>query len=932
MDMHRHFSDPGYFEHGIFSEPVETRTASVSGAKGKTVFYRENLEFPVGWTQQSVNVVARHYLMDYEYRFVDVVRRLTQWYRDSGIAQKYFDAGSADAKLFADEISWLLYNRVICFNSPAWYNLGVKGHKQQVAACFISEVGDSMTEINAHTVREIEIFRWGSGSGAYVGGIPKDLDHPERGLLGIRSRHEHVFGRGTASGPLSYMSGWDAQGKTMKSGGRTRRAAAIRYMGDRHAELYDPDMETDFIRCKVIEERLAQQLIEIGYSKDFSVQGGAYDRVNFQNANNNVLLTDRFMDAVKDDAGWDLYFSRPDRRPDGYEEGQPYKTFKARSTILHEIAKALWECGDPGVAFYDTIQAWNTVPHVAPILASNPCSEFLNPPNSSCNLCAIKLTALPMLRERFGIPSDLDAIKCVVPVTILAMDISIGASEYPDAAIEKQTKNLRALGLGFSDLGAYLMRLGVGYGSEVGNTIIESFCGTLTASAYLASASIAAKMRPFKAFEEKPLVDVLNRHRSLAKSNLVALWDKTIEAVKTYGCRNNQVTLMQPTGTTNFALGCDTTGIEPLVSYKTTKHLVGGGYETMLSTSFSAGLRHLGYTEAQIAEIETAVLEDRGIKEYINPEHHDVFLTALGDANKDLVLDPQNHLSVMSAIQRNISGSISKTVNLPSSTTPEQIEELIIDAHKRGIKTITFYRDNSKSSQPVSVDRSAADQPDKAKTEPVQEADMAYVINKANERVQLPSELPTIRKKIVVHGYDGVEYDVYLHVSEMDGLPVEIFIRLGKTGHMLSGMMDVVSIMWSMALQSGIPIDMFVNKFEHMSFAPQGRTDDADLGTAKSIIDVICRWLRKRYMTTSDYMTYIPDGFTADIHASVGGNGGNGNGNGNGKGNGKGNGNGDNHYPMFSFKNLDNACSSCGTMIPHDSCTCHNCGTSFACG
>jgi ribonucleoside-diphosphate reductase alpha chain len=916
----RYFSPPAFAEKGIFAKPTTVRSAEITDVDGKVIFERHNLQFPIGWSQLAVNVTARHYMMDYESQFTDAVLRLVNWYVEKGEEQGYF-TDKKKQRIFADELAWLLFNRVIAFNSPAWYNLGVPGHRQQVAACFISHVEDNMEMINAHTAREINIFRWGSGSGAYVGGIPEDMDHPERGLIGLRSRYEHVGRLAQASGPLSYMKGWDSQANTIKSGGRTRRAACARWMGDRHAELFAPDADTDFIRCKVIEGRLAKKLIELGYSKDFNTRGGAYDRVQYQNANNTVLLTDRFMQAVENDDDWDLYFTRPDRRPQGYEEGQPFSTFRARR-ILGEIATALWEGGDPGVAFHDTLNRWNTVPSTGPILSSNPCGEFVQPKDTSCNLCAVRVTALPNLAKRLK-ADELVVLRRVAEVAITAMDISVDVSDYPDDLIATATKAIRPLGLGLTDLGSYLMHRGLGYGTNEGNRRVRELTSTLTASAYLKSSALSGALGNFPEFEanREACSDVLRMHTEHAPPNVLDLWEEVTADVEKHGLRNSQVTLMQPTGTTAFMLDCDTTGIEPVLAYKVTKHLVGGGTEVLVNKSLMAGLEALGYEDEKREAIRSAVLQDKGISDLIQPSHREVFATSFGDADGKLILAPERHIAAMAAIQSNISGSISKTLNLTGDATPEDIERLIMLAYTSGVKNVTFYRDESRSSQPLTVTRSSVhrEQTDVEVAEIVEDDTPVTPIialplaTEDNDfpiarRVKLPAELTSTREKIVIRGIDGIEYDLYAHISEHRGRPVELFLNMGKQGHMLNGLLDALAITVSMGLQSGTPLMDYIRKFTHTQYPPTGWTDNPKLGMAKSPLDVVFRWLEDRY--------YSEDVAEVETPAISGGNG-------KSKGNGK--------PARVTQDSVQNSCPVCGFTIQHGSCFCTSCGQAFSC-
>lgn len=793
----------------------------------KPVFEQKDTEFPDGWSLNAINIVAQKYFTgtpgtaEREDSLKKLIDRVVDTVTRQGLQESYFET-EAEAEDFKEELKYILATQRAAFNSPVWFNIGAPERAQQASACFILGIEDTMPAILNWYREEGVIFKGGSGSGINLSVIRSSVEK-----LGKSA--------GTASGPLSFMRGADASAGAIKSGGKTRRAAKMVILNVDH-----PDVE-EFIWCKAIEERKARDLKAAGW--DMDLDGKDSFSVQYQNANNSVRVTDKFMKAVENDEDWDLK---------AVTTGKTVKTVKARH-LFRQFAEAAWECADPGMQFDTTINRWHTVPNVARINASNPCSEYMHLDNSACNLASINL--LKYLNEDGTF--DIEAFKHTVELIFTAQEILVGYSEYPTESIAKTARAYRELGLGYANLGAMLMAQGLPYDSDEGRAQAAAITALMTGHAYATSARLANRVGPFAGFhkDREGMLNVLRMHRaevSKINASLVAedllsaaasAWDEAVELGELYGVRNSQASVLAPTGTIGLMMDCDTTGIEPDLGLVKYKKLVGGGSMNIVNQTVPRALKVLGYTKEQVDQIVNYIDVEKTIigAPYLKKEHKNVFACSMGDN----AIHYMGHVKMMSAVQPFISGAISKTVNMPEEATVEDIEQLHIEAWKLGLKAVAIYRDNCKVAQPLSMAKKDGGQ--KEPEAPVQASPEKFIVKGAVRR-----SLPRVRNS-KTFAFKVADSKGYVTVGEYeDGMPGELFINFSKHGSTLRGIMDAFAISVSHGLQYGVPLKTYVNAFMSTSFAPAGVTDDADIRTASSITDYIFRRLALSYLSFDD--------------------------------------------------------------------------------
>ena len=829
----------------------ETRTASIGNDKGATIFEQRDVEAPRSWSQTATNIVASKYFHgkmgtpDRETSVQQLVHRVVDTITDWGSADGYF-ATTQDAANFRDELAHLMLHQKACFNSPVWFNVGVReargygwawnkqkglveeleknANRPQCSACFIVSVKDSLESILNLAKTEGMLFKWGSGTGS--------------NLSALREEDAVLSGGGRASGPLSFMKGFDAFAGVIKSGGKTRRAAKMVVLNVDH-----PDIEK-FIWCKAKEERKAWTLVENGY--DASIDGDAYSSIFFQNANNSVRVTDDFMLAVLDESDW---WTR------SVVTGQHKQRYKARD-LLHQVAEATHQCGDPGMQFDTTINRWHPCKNTARINCSNPCSEYMFLDDSACNLSSLNLMKFVGPGGQF----DVEAFRHAVDTMIVAQEILVDNASYPTARLGENSHAFRPLGLGYANLGALLLSMGVPYDGDEGRDTAGAITAVMCGQAYLTSARLSeahsAGMGPFPGYEvnRDPFLEVIRMHRDsvgrIDRNNIPeplykgaqSCWDEAYELGRRFGYRNGQVTVIAPTGTIGFMMDCDTTGIEPDLALVKYKKLVGGGVIKIVNQTVPAALLKLGYTPEQGSDI-VSYIDSTGTIEgapHLKEEHLPVFDCSFRPANGTRSIHYMGHLRMMAAVQPFISGAISKTINMPEEAPVEEIMEAYIQSWKLGLKAVAIYRDNSKKVQPLST----------AKTEKAR-APVAAPVVQVTERIvyrptrrKLHDERKSITHKFSIAGHEG-----YITAGMYDdGQPGEIFIRMAKEGSTISGLMDSFATAVSMALQYGVPIKVLCEKFVHVRFEPSGYTNNPEIRIAKSVMDYIFRWLGLKFL------------------------------------------------------------------------------------
>ena len=825
----------------------ETRSAAIKDESGKVLFEQTNCEIPSDWSQLATNVVVSKYFygdpsnVDERERSVrQLIHRVTRTIADWGIADGYFDTAE-DGERFYRDLSWLCLHQHGAFNSPVWFNVGlyqqynVTGTKcnwhynvqsgqveqpenpyeyPQGSACFIQSVDDNMEDIMRLATSEAMLFKFGSGTGT--------------DLSTIRSSREKLSGGGKPSGPLSFMRVYDQIAAVVKSGGKTRRAAKMQSL-----KVWHPDI-MEFVECKWKEEQKAHALIREGYESNFN--GEAYSSVMFQNANLSIRVTDEFMQAVADNKVWKTRWvsDKCDIEP---------PTYQAKD-ILARMSECAWHCGDPGVQYDTTINKWHTCPNSGRINASNPCSEYMFLDNTACNLSSINL----MKYRRDDGSFDAEGFSATCRLFFIAQEILIDHASYPTDRIAHNSHLFRPLGLGYSNIGSLIMTSGAPYDSPAGHSMCGAITALLHGAANLASAEIAGVVGPFEEYPDnaEPMLRVMQMHRnaveqidpsgpSYLKDAARNVWDKVLELGSRNGFRNAQATVLAPTGTISFMMDCDTTGVEPDIALVKYKQLAGGGMLKILNRSVSLGLRDLGYSPAQIVEIEKFIGEKDTIEgaPHVKAEHLPVFDCAFTPANGTRSIRWQAHVEMMAAAQPFLSGAISKTVNMPTNSTVDDIAQAYFWGWELGLKAIAIYRDGSKQSQPLST---------KSEGQKAEDAAAAAVVEKIvykPRRERLPDTRNSVTHKFSISGHEGY-FNVGLYP---DGRPGEVFITMAKEGSTIGGLMDSFGTAISISLQYGVPLEVLVNKFSHTRFEPMGHTTNPDIRIAKSLVDYIFRWL-----------------------------------------------------------------------------------------
>jgi ribonucleoside-diphosphate reductase alpha chain len=849
LEIRRHFTTEG--RHPFDEIEWDRRDAVIQNYRtGEVAFEQKGVEVPRAWSQNATNIAAQKYFRgslgtpQRERSVKQMIERIVARYTEEGLAGGYFRS-RGEAETFKAELTHLLVTQKAAFNSPVWFNVGwrPKG-EEQCAACFILSVEDEMRSILNWYVEEGTIFKHGSGSGI--------------NLSTIRSSREHLKSGGTASGPVSFMRGADASAGTIKSGGATRRAAKMVVLNVDH-----PDIR-DFIWCKALEERKARALREAGF--DMDLDGRDSHSIQYQNANNSVRVTDEFMSAVLEGSDWELK---------AVTTGETLERVPAQD-LFREISQAAWECADPGVQYDTTIQEWHTCPNSGPITASNPCSEYVHINNSACNLSSLNLMKFLGEDGRF----DVESYKHAVEIMFLAQEISVGFASYPTEKITENSHKFRQLGQGYANLGALLMSEGLAYDSDEGRAWAAGITALMTGHCYTTSAKIAQRVGAFEAFDEnrEPMLKVMNKHRTaayeipddLAPAELVtaarASWDEAVALGERHGYRNAQATVLAPTGTIGLLMDCDTTGIEPDLALKKLKKLVGGGTMSIVNNTVPRALRTLGYDEAQVLDIIAYIDENSHVvgAPHLREEHMSVFDTAMGERS----ISYMGHIRMMAAAQPFLSGSISKTVNVPEDFTVEDVERVYVEGWRLGLKAIALYRDNCKVGQPLSASK-------KEDTPAPPGTSVTEVPKPVRRRLAKKRTGRTFKFRVA-------DTEGYITTGEFpDGTVGEIFLKVAKQGSTLAGIMDAFAISISMGLQYGVPLSAYVKQFVNTRFEPSGMTDDPDFRIATSILDYVFRLLALEYLdvearhrlnirTSGERQTEIEGSFGTGDEPSIG--------------------------------------------------------------
>ncbi len=809
----------------------EKRTALIGNEKGVTIFRQEDVEVPKSWSQTATNIVTSKYFhgkpgtKDREGSVRQLISRvvntIVRWGQEGG----YF-ASDASRDAFRDELTHLLVEQKMAFNSPVWFNVGVQP-KPQCSACFINSVQDNMESIMGLTRTEGMLFKWGSGTGT--------------NFSSLRGSKETLSGGGIASGPVSFMKGFDAFAGVIKSGGKTRRAAKMVILNIDHPDI------VEFIECKMKEERKAQVLIEQGY--DAGIDGDAYASIFFQNANHSVRVTDEFMRAVVDDKDW---------WTKNVTDGQPTEKLRARDLML-KISDSTWHCGDPGMQYDTTINRWHTSKNTARINASNPCSEYMFLDDTACNLASLNLMKFLGSNGQF----DVTAFKHAVDVTITAQEILVDNASYPTPKIAENSHNFRPLGLGYANLGALLMSLALPYDSDEGRDMAGAITALMCGEAYAQSSRIAENMGAFPGYQvnSEPMLDVIRMHRDAMRGikpehvqtelfmAAQESWDTALHLGEKFGYKNSQVTVLAPTGTIGFMMDCDTTGIEPDLALVKHKKLVGGGLIKIVNNTVPQALMRLHYSPEQTSEIVSYIDKNGKIEgaPYLRTEDLPVFDCSLAPLGGGRSINWTGHVKMMAAAQPFLSGAISKTINMPEESTVEDISNAYIESWKLGLKSVAIYRDNSKRSQPLNAGGAKEEkkaEPAAVGAEPMQRELFARAV-----REKMPVERASVTHKFSVGGHEG-----YITVGMYaDGRPGEIFIKMSKEGSTLSGVMDGLALTISLGLQYGVPLKVFVDKLVNTRFEPSGITANANIRFVSSVLDYIARWLGGRFISP-DYL------------------------------------------------------------------------------
>ena len=826
--IERHFTTPDVdpFDTVLW----ELRSATIANEKGEVVFEQTDVEIPATWSQLATNVVVSKYFRGHvgtperetsvRQLIGRVVGKIRQWGEEGG----YF-ATEEDARAYADELTFLLVHQKMAFNSPVWFNLGVENTPQQASACFINSVQDTMDSIMDLAKTEAMLFKGGSGTGS--------------NMSTIRSSREQLAGGGVASGPVSFMRGFDSFAGVIKSGGKTRRAAKMVILNVDHPDVME------FVNCKAEEEKKAWSLIEEGYDGGFNMPGGAYDSVFFQNANHSVRVTDEFMASAGIGGGW---------QTKAVTTGEAVDTLRA-DDLLGAMADAAHVCGDPGIQYDSTINRWNPVKNSGRINSSNPCSEYMFLDDTACNLASLNLMTFLSEEGEFQV----EDYRRAAGLTILGQEIVVDFADYPTPQIERNSHLYRPLGLGYANLGALLMANGLAYDSDRGRNVAGALTSLMCGEAYRMSAEIAEAMGPFARYKanRKPFLEVIEMHRDAAYAAPPAgvpvdlmkaarhSWDVALELGSIHGYKNGQVTVLAPTGTIAFMMDCDTTGVEPDIALVKYKKLVGGGFLKIVNNTVPMALGKLGYAQPEIDAI-LAYIDDRetiegapGLKE----EHLPVFDCAFRAQNGVRTIDWMGHIRMMGAVQPFLSGAISKTVNMPEDATVEDIVEAYTEGWKLGLKALAVYRDGSKRTQPLNAGRDADEAGDSG--------DVVELDQYRPRRRKLPDERVASTHKFSIAGHEG-----YLTTGLYeDGTPGEIFLKMAKEGSTVSGLMDTIATMTSISLQYGVPLKALVDKFSHTRFEPSGFTNNKEIPIAKSVMDYVFRHLGNRFLEVEEAAT-----------------------------------------------------------------------------
>jgi ribonucleoside-diphosphate reductase alpha chain len=845
---------------------------------GTEKFRLNGVIVPEAWSDRATNIVAEKYFRvcngEKETSARQMISRVADTIALAGVTQGLFDDESA--KIFRDELCYILLHQMFAFNSPVWFNIGVPGVKQQASACFIQSVDDTMDSITQLIQNEMHLFKGGSGTGSNISTL--------------RSSYESLSGGGEASGPVSFMEVLDAGAGVTKSGGTTRRAAKMVVMNADHPDiLVQKNGRPGFITCKSAAEQLAHDLIDTGkYSGEFNVPGNAYERVGFQNANNSVRVTDQFMEAYLYDKEW---------RTVSVTTGEVIHTYKARQ-LWNAIAEAAWFCGDPGIQFDTTTNKWHTCKASGRINASNPCSEYLFLDDTACNLGSFNL-----LKFYDGSQFMVDAFIAANQTCIAAMEILVGYSEYPSAAISKNSHDFRPLGIGYANLGALLMHMGYAYDSDVGRSIAGGITALMSGTCYAHSATMANILGPFAKYKDNKdsMRQVMQMHYDATKtlaplssvdSKLLEAatdaWGKAFHYGESYGYRNSQISVIAPTGTISFLMDCETTGIEPMLALTVFKKLVGGGYLTMPNAAIVPALKRLGYHDDVVSSVEKALTEGKSIQSLLRADHLPVFQTAIGDNPVSV----DGHLKMMAAVQPFLSGGISKTVNMPSTATVQDVANAYMNAWQMGLKCVAIYRDGCKRSQPASSKKDTAP----ASAEPVTQG-LSW-----GERKRLPNDRNSFTHKFSIGGQEG-----YIHTGFYeDGTPGEVFINMAKAGSTLHGVIDMFATAISVGLQHGVPLSTFIDKLKGTKFEPAGFTGNKDIRTTSSIGDYLGRWFEQKFSggAVGSYPSAVNDQITDAVTQAP------------------------------AKGQYGDPCSACGNLtVRAGSCwVCTSCGTTTGCG
>ncbi|HKN61106.1 MAG TPA: vitamin B12-dependent ribonucleotide reductase [Candidatus Acidoferrales bacterium] len=837
LEFHRRFTDGRVSPFDKVE--WERRTALIGNDKGQVIFRQENVEVPKSWSQTATNIVASKYFhgkpntpereTSVRQLIGRVVETIVRWGEEGG----YFATGEA-RNAFHDELAHLLVEQKMAFNSPVWFNVGVQA-KPQCSACFINSVQDNMDSIMNLAKTEGMLFKWGSGTGT--------------NFSSLRGSRESLSGGGIASGPVSFMKGFDAFAGVIKSGGKTRRAAKMVILNVDHPDIME------FIESKMKEERKAHVLIEQGY--DPAIDGEAYSSVFFQNANHSVRVTDDFMRAVEEDRDW---WTR------NVNDAKAVDKYRARD-LMREMAKSAWQCGDPGMQYDTTINRWHTCKATDKIYASNPCSEYMFLDDTACNLASLNLLKFLGSNGQF----DSEGFRHAVDVTITAQEILVDNASYPTEKIARNSHDYRPLGIGYANLGALLMSVALPYDSDGGRDFCGAITSLMTGESYAQSARIAERMGPFGGYlrNRDAMLDVVRMHRDslrpIKEENVQPAllraaresWDDALALGEKFGYKNSQVSVLAPTGTIGFMMDCDTTGIEPDLALVKQKRLVGGGVIKIVNNTVPQALMRLGYAPEDVAKIVDYIDANAKIEGApgLKPEHLPVFDCSLAPMGGGRSIAWRGHLRMMAAAQPFLSGAISKTINMPEESTVEDIIEAYTESWKLGIKAVAIYRDNSKRSQPLSAagkkeeEKAAVSDPTPVKAAADVPAPAQQELFAGAKRRKLPAERDSITHKFSIGGHEG-----YITVGKYkDGEPGEIFIKMAKEGSTLSGIMDAFALSVSISLQYGVPLRALVDKFVNSRFEPSGYTGNPEIRYAKSIVDYLGRWLGGKFISR-DYL------------------------------------------------------------------------------